>query len=146
MPKFTLTIVYVLVLTICFIIDKAFAGVFVFFEVFSFVNFILLMIMNKHQDKVKIILFLLFFYGLLCDWYLKSFVGIRSLLLILLLFGFIVVKVRVAGNRISMFILNTIVSYIFCLISFPYEGVLSLETLLFSLLSSLALGLLNSLR
>jgi hypothetical protein len=127
MNKYVLNFVLILGLTLCFIFDQAFSSVLYAFTFFSF-SILFISFFANIKKGVNINLILLFFvFGLYIDLFRHTFLGISSLLSIIVLFIYKYIRYRFAGNVPSIFFTNFVFIYLLFLIIHHFDKIFSKE-------------------
>lgn len=130
MNRFIFTTLLTLTLLILFVADLAAQGIFRLFDVFSLTICFLVVLLNLNSSRSFITVF--FVFGFLVDWVNKSFLGVSSLLSILLLFVYNMIVRRFAGNKLSLAIVNFAAGYLLFLIWTNFQNLFSIPALVCS--------------
>lgn len=133
MNQVVFTLLQSLILLILFVLDKSFVGIFGLFDFFAFTVLYLMILLQLHTTRSYITVFFLF--GFFVDWYNKSFLGVSSLLSIVILFVYHSIVGRFAGNKFSLFGLNFITAYILFQIWLGWNAVFSIPAFAFAAIS-----------
>jgi hypothetical protein len=140
MNRFTLTVLFGFISILLFIIDKSLTGIFDFSNYFSLSITFLMILVNLQRSQPFTSIFFLF--GLLSDWFNKSFVGLYSLISVVLSYIYLLLKLKIAGNKIALFITNFVTSYALYLISLHFDYFFNIKAFIGALLTTLISSLL----
>ena len=135
MNKFSTTILFGFISILLFIFDRSLTGIFDIANYFSFSITFLLLLANL--QKTQAFTSILFLFGLLCDWFFKSFIGLYALISTLLSYIYILLRLKIAGNKVALFITNFLTAYTLYLISLHFDYIFSLKAFTGALLSTL---------
>lgn len=117
-----------------FIVDKSLASVSGVFEYFSLTITFLLYIVNTKSYSTYILEF--FFFGILCEWYNRYFLGVGVLISIIILYLFYVFKIMFYSNRLFKTLINLIFAYILAFVYLGFLSVLDIRNLVISFIST----------
>ena len=132
MNKYIIQGAIALGLIVLFILDKSLSGVLSFFNFFSLTLVTLLILANLNTHRT--FLFDFFIFGVLCDWYNRTFLGVNILVCIVGLYLFYIFKIRFHANKALMTIVNLIFSYILGIIFVGFSNILDLRVVIMSIL------------
>lgn len=127
-----------------FVVDKSFQNIFGFFNVFS-LSVLYLLFFLGFKDKV-LSGFLFFFFGVLVDWYYKTFLGVSSLLSVIVLYVAAFALYKFPGNRWSFLGLHILISYFLFYIFNGYTAFVDIRNLIAALITSTIVLLWNMIR
>lgn len=121
-----------------FVTDKSLASVISLFNFYSFTIFVLLIIANINTHRTFIFIF--FVFGILCDWYNRSFLGTSILVSVISLYLFYIFKIRFSANKPLMTLLNIIFAYSLSGIFWGFSSFLDVRNIITSILIALSVS------
>lgn len=138
MNRYGLQIFVILALFVLFIVDKAWQGVFGFFDYISLTALLLVTLANLNIKNSFIVPFMVL--GLIADWYNKSFIGAGSVTSILSLYVFNIFRIRFINNKAALTGLNFFFFLILLFMINGYDNVLNLNYVIGAFISTILIS------
>lgn len=125
-------LIYLLILCLLFVVDRALAGTFGVFEYFSFTILFLIILSGLKSEKNNMAIF--FMYGLLVDSFGKGFLGFSSLVSVLVAYLYVFVSNKAGSNKLIQLGVSFFMTYFLFIIDRGFDKIFSLEYLIGSII------------